>query len=77
LHDKTPGPEDSQKSYKLFRTIAKEAELPGRKAASPNVNLVLVKQQLGHKSIGSTIRYVTMSDQQASKATATALMKIY
>jgi site-specific recombinase XerD len=44
---------------------------------SANVNLALVKQQLGHKSINSTIRYVTMSDQQASKATAGALMKIY
>jgi site-specific recombinase XerD len=44
---------------------------------SANINLALVKQQLGHKSIGSTIRYVTMSDQQASKATANALMKIF
>ena len=41
------------------------------------VNLALVKQQLGHKSIGSTMRYVTMSDQQASKATASALMRVY
>ncbi len=40
-------------------------------------NLALVKQQLGHKSIGSTIRYVAMSDRQASKATTSALMKIY
>jgi hypothetical protein len=37
----------------------------------------LGRRQLGHKSIGSTIRYVTMSDQQASKATAGALMKIF
>jgi hypothetical protein len=44
---------------------------------SANVNLALVKQQLGHKSIGSTIRYVSMSDQQASKATASALMTIF
>ena len=44
---------------------------------SSNVNLALVKQQLGHKSIGSTIRYVATSDQQASKATTSALMKIY
>jgi integrase len=44
---------------------------------SANVNLALVKQQLGHKSINSTLRYVTTTDQQASKATATALMTIY
>jgi hypothetical protein len=41
------------------------------------VNLALVKQQLGHKSIGSTIRYVAMTDRQASKATANALMAIF
>ena len=40
---------------------------------SANVNLALVKQQLGHKSINSTLRYVTTTDQQASRATATAL----
>ena len=44
---------------------------------SANVNLALVKQQLGHKSIGSTIRYIATSDLQASKATTCALMKIY
>jgi hypothetical protein len=44
---------------------------------SPNVSIALVKQQLGHKSIGSTIKYVSVSDQQASKATASALMRIY
>ncbi len=44
---------------------------------SANVNLALVKQQLGHKSIGSTMRYVTTSDRQASKATVNALMTIF
>jgi type 1 fimbriae regulatory protein FimB len=81
---------DRSQFFRLFRTIASEAGLPGEKQhphvlkhsiashlVSANVNLALVKQQLGHKSIGSTIRYVTMSDQQASKATASALMKIY
>ena len=33
---------------------------------SANVNMALVKQQLGHKSIGSTMRCVPKSDQQAS-----------
>jgi site-specific recombinase XerD len=81
---------DRSQFFRLFRTIAGEAGLPGEKQhphvlkhsiashlVSANVNLALVKQQLGHKSIGSTIRYVTMTDQQASKATASALMTIY
>jgi type 1 fimbriae regulatory protein FimB len=81
---------DRTQFFRLFRTIASEAGMPIGKQhphvlkhsiashlVAANVNLALVKQQLGHKSIGSTIRYVTMSDQQASKATANALMKIY
>ncbi len=76
--------------FRLFRAIAREARIPAEKQhphalkhsiashlVSANVNLALVKQQLGHKSIGSTMRYITTSDQQASKAAATALMKIY
>ena len=34
-------------------------------------------QNATNKSVGSTMRYVATSDQQASKATASALMKIY
>jgi integrase len=81
---------DRSQVFRLFRTIAAEAGLPREKQhphclkhsiashlVSANVNLALVKQQLGHKSIGSTMRYITTSDQQASKATATALMGIY
>ena len=81
---------DRTQFFRLFRAIAGEAGLAADKQhphvlkhsiashlVSANVNLALVKQQLGHKSIGSTIRYVTMSDQQASKATASALMKLY
>jgi len=76
--------------FRLFRAIAGGAGLPPEKQhphalkhslanhlVSANVNLALVKQQLGHKSIGSTMRYVTTSDQQASKATASALMTIF
>ena len=75
---------------RLFRAIAVEAGIPTEKRhphvlkhslashlVSANVNLALVKQQLCHKSIGSTIRYVAMSDHQASKATAADLMSIY
>jgi site-specific recombinase XerD len=81
---------DRSQFFRLFRTVAAQAGIPTEKQhphilkhslathlISANVNLALVKQQLGHKSIGSTIRYVAMNDQQASKSTASALMKIY
>jgi integrase len=42
-----------------------------------NVNLALVKTQLGHRAIGSTMRYITTTDKQASQATTTALMEIF
>jgi len=74
---------DRTQFFRLFRAIACKAGLPAEKRhphalkhslashlVSANVNLALVKQQLGHKSIGSTMRYVTTSDHQASKATA-------
>lgn len=81
---------DRSQFFRLFKGIATTAGLPREKRhphalkhsiashlVSANVNLALVKQQLGHKSIGSTMRYITTSDQQASKASAAALMKIY
>jgi integrase len=81
---------DRSQFFRLFRAIACEAGLAAEKRhphalkhslashlVLANVNLALVKQQLGHKSIGSTMRYVTISDQQASKATANALMEIF
>jgi type 1 fimbriae regulatory protein FimB len=81
---------DRSQFFRLFRTIAYAAGLPAEKQhphvlkhsiashlVSANVNLALVKQQLGHKSIGSTMRYITTSDHQASKATVSALMKLF
>ena len=81
---------DRTQFFRLFKAIASEAGLPAEKRhphalkhslashmVSANVNLALVKQQLGHKSIGSTMRYVTTSDQQASIATVRALMTIF
>jgi type 1 fimbriae regulatory protein FimB len=81
---------DRSQFFRLFRAIAASAGLPPEKRhphalkhsiashlVSANVNLALVKQQLGHKSIGSTMRYVSTSDVQASKATTSALMKTY
>jgi site-specific recombinase XerD len=76
--------------FRLFRAIARDAGLTFEKQhphvlkhslashlVQANVNLALVKQQLGHKSIGSTMRYISMTDQQASNATSIALMSIY
>ncbi len=81
---------DRSQFFRVFRSIATDAGLPPEKQhphalkhsiashlVSANVNLALVKQQLGHKSIGSTMRYVTTTDHQASKATTTALMRLY
>jgi integrase len=76
--------------FRLFRGIASQAGLKPEKRhphvlkhslashlIAANVNLALVKHQLGHKSIGSTMRYISTTDLQASKATAAALMAIY
>lgn len=42
-----------------------------------NCNLALVKQQLGHASISSTMPYIGTSDQQASKTASAALVAKY
>ena len=42
-----------------------------------NVNLALVRQWLGHKAIGSTMKYVAVSDAQATEAARAALMGLY
>ena len=76
--------------FRLFRTLAIEVGLPPEKRhphtlkhslashlIAANVNLALIKQQLGHKSISSTIRYVRTTDHQASVATTSALMAIF
>ena len=42
-----------------------------------NVNLALVQNCLGHKAIGSTMKYVGVSDAQAAEAAQSALMRIY
>lgn len=81
---------DRSQFFRLFKDIASAAGLPAVKRhphalkhsiashlVSANVNLALVQRQLGHKSIGSTMRYVAANDQQASRATATALMGIF
>jgi site-specific recombinase XerD len=81
---------DRTQVFRLFRSIAADAGLAREKQhphvlkhsiashlVRANVNLALVKQQLGHKSIGSTMRYISTTDQQASRATTTAMMNIF
>jgi integrase/recombinase XerD len=74
----------------VFRSLAADAGLSPEKQhphvlkhsiathlVAANVNLALVKTQLGHKSINSTLRYVTTTDRQASQATTAALMRTF
>jgi type 1 fimbriae regulatory protein FimE len=81
---------DRTQFFRLFRSIAADAGLPTEKQhphalkhslashlVSANINLALIKQALGHKSINSTMRYLSITDKQASQATVTALMSIY
>jgi site-specific recombinase XerD len=42
-----------------------------------NVNLALVKQALGHRSISSTMVYVGTTDAQAAEAVQAALMGVF
>jgi site-specific recombinase XerD len=42
-----------------------------------NVNLALVRQALGHRSINSTMQYVGTSDAQAAEALQRALMSLF
>jgi type 1 fimbriae regulatory protein FimB len=81
---------DRSQFFRVFRSVAAAAGLPPDKRhphvlkhslathlVAANVNLALVKTQLGHKSINSTLRYVSTTDKQASEATAAALMQTF
>lgn len=81
---------DRSQFFRVFQSVAAAAGLSPEKQhphvlkhsiashlVSANVNLALVKQALGHKSINSTMRYIATTDKQASQATATALMSIF
>ena len=76
--------------WRIFQTVSERAGLPASKAhphilkhslashlVGANVNLAVVQQFLGHRSISSTMRYVSVSDIQASAATRDALMNIF
>jgi type 1 fimbriae regulatory protein FimB len=81
---------DRSQFFRIFKAAASAAGLPPEKRhphclkhslashlVAANTNLALVQRQLGHKSINSTLRYVTTTDQQASRATAAALMRVF
>jgi type 1 fimbriae regulatory protein FimB len=76
--------------FRLFQSVAEAAGLPVEKRhphvlkhslashlVSCNVNLALVKQCLGHKSISSTMEYVGVTDGQAAEAAGVALMAAF
>jgi site-specific recombinase XerD len=67
--------------YRIFRDIALAAGIAAEKAhphslkhsrctnlIAGGVNLMEVRQLVGHKSIGSTVQYIAVSDQQAVQA---------
>ncbi len=76
--------------FRIFRACAEAAGVPAEKRhphvlkhslashlVAGNVNLALVKQALGHRSINSTMQYVGTSDGQAAEAAQAALMRLY
>ena len=76
--------------FRVFQACAEIAGLPCQKRhphslkhslashlVAGNVNLALVQQCLGHKAIGSTMKYVAVSDSQATEAAQAALMRLY
>jgi type 1 fimbriae regulatory protein FimB len=76
--------------FRLFQSVAAAAGLPVEKRhphvlkhslashlVAGNVNLALIKQCLGHKSISSTMEYIGVSDKQAADAAGAAMMALF
>lgn len=76
--------------FRIFQGCAEAAGLPPQKRhphvlkhslashlVAGNLNLALIRQCLGHKAIGSTMKYVVVSDTQAGEAAQAALMRLY
>jgi integrase/recombinase XerD len=76
--------------FRIFQSIAERIGLPVEKRhphclkhslashlVAGNVNLALVRQALGHRSINSTMQYVGTSDVQAAEAAQAALMRLF
>ncbi len=81
---------DRTQFFRVFQSVAESAGLPPEKRhphvlkhslashlVAGNVNLALVRQALGHRSITSTMQYVGTSDGQAAEAAQAALMRLY
>jgi type 1 fimbriae regulatory protein FimB len=81
---------DRTQFFRIFRTCAEAAGLPAEKRhphvlkhslashlVAGNVNLALIKQALGHRSISSTMVYIGTSDAQAAEAVQAALMGVF
>jgi type 1 fimbriae regulatory protein FimB len=81
---------DRTQFFRLFQAIATTAGLSAEKRhphclkhslashlVAGNVNLALIKQALGHRSISSTMQYVGTTDVQAAEETSRALMGLY
>ncbi len=76
--------------FRVFRACAEAAGLPRQKQhphvlkhslashlVAGNLNLALVRQCLGHKAIGSTMKYLAVTDVQAAEGAQAALMRLY
>lgn len=81
---------DRTQFFRVFQKVAGAAKIPNEKRhphvlkhslashlVAGNVNLALVRQALGHRSINSTMQYVSTSDGQAAEAAQAALMRIF
>jgi site-specific recombinase XerD len=81
---------DRTQFFRVFKAVAESAGLPVDKRhphvlkhslashlVAGNVNLALIRQALGHRSISSTMQYVGTSDGQAAEAAQAALMRLY
>jgi type 1 fimbriae regulatory protein FimB len=81
---------DRTQFFRIFRACAEAAGLAPEKRhphvlehslashlVAGNVNLALIRQALGHRSITSTMQYVGTSDGQAAEAAQAALMRLY
>jgi type 1 fimbriae regulatory protein FimB len=79
-----------QHFHTLFQTLAEEADIPEDKRhphvlkhsiashlIGENVNLAIVQQKLGHRSISSTLIYVGVSAEQVAEACDGALLRAF
>jgi integrase/recombinase XerD len=81
---------DRTQFFRILQAVAEARGLPAEKRhphalkhslashlVASNVNLALVKQALGHRSIGSTMKYVGTTDAQAAEPVLPALMGVF